>query len=108
MDPSLEVSGTRIRKQVERLSLTKKVPMENPERRQIERIPGNGVRLSSVRNIHQQLQAATPSQLAPLHRILFKRKGGANEIKRNIKMFSGFCFRKTDHEFEVRRQSLSK
>merc|ERR1712071_339269 len=108
LDQSPQVSGTRIRKQVDRLSVNTPVRVETPGRRKNEIVPGRGIKLGASSKIVAQLQHAKQSEMTLLHRLLFERPGTAHEIKKNIREFSGFSFIKTDKEFDSRKHTLAK
>ncbi len=55
LDRSPEMTGTRIRKQVERLTINSPAASENPDRRKYEQIPGKGVKLGTSSRIASQL-----------------------------------------------------
>lgn len=108
LDQSPEVTGTRIRKQVQRLSVNSPAATESPSRRKNEFSPGRGIKLGTSPKIAAQLQTVKQSEMTLLHRLLFKRRGTAHEIKRNVREFSGFWFSKEDKEFKNRKQTLEK
>ena len=56
LDRSPEVTGTRIRKQVERLNINSPAALETPDRRKNEHLPGKGVKLGASPKILAQLQ----------------------------------------------------
>lgn len=56
MDRSPEVTGTRIRKQVERLNINSPASVESPDRRKNELLPGKGAKLGTSPKILAQLQ----------------------------------------------------
>jgi len=108
LDRPTEVSGTRVRKQVQRLNINTGAGLESPDRRRVESLPGRGVKLSVSPRILAQMQNVKHTEMTLLHRLLFKRPGTAHEIKRNIREFSGFLFTKEDKEFESRKHLLEK
>lgn len=106
LDQSPEVTGPRVRKQVERLTVTAPV-LESPARKN-EIASGKGVKLGSSPKIVGQLSNVKHPDLVLMHRLFFKRPGSAHEIKKNIKEFSGFPFSKDEKEFESRKNLLEK
>ena len=56
LDQSPEVTGTRIRKQVQRLSVNSPAATESPSRRKNEFLPGRGIKLGTSPKIAAQLQ----------------------------------------------------
>ena len=56
LDRSLEVTGTRVRKQVDRLNINSPTVLESPVRRKNELLPGKGVKLGTSPKILAQLQ----------------------------------------------------
>ncbi|XP_059351034.1 protein DEK-like isoform X2 [Daphnia carinata] len=108
LDRSPEVTGTRVRKQVERLNINSSASTESPDRRKNELMPGKGIKLGTSPKILAQLQSVKQSDMVLLHRLLFKRPGTAHEIKKNIREFSGYPFNKEDKEFESRKHMLEK
>lgn len=56
LDRSPEVTGTRIRKQVERLNVNSPATAETPDRRKNELLPGKGLKLGASPKILAQLQ----------------------------------------------------
>lgn len=55
LDRSPEMTGTRIRKQVERLTINSPAASEKPDRKKYEQIPGKGVKLGTSPRIASQL-----------------------------------------------------
>ncbi|KAK4045294.1 protein DEK isoform X2 [Daphnia magna] len=108
LDRSPEVTGTRVRKQVERLNINSPAATESPDRRKNEHLPGKGKKLGTSPKILAQLQSVKHSDMTLLHRLLFKRPGTAHEIKKNIREFSGYPFNKEDKDFESRKHMLEK
>ena len=103
LDRPVEVTGCRARKKVERLEVsfsTTKEKQELPE--------GKGKKLGECPRIEVQIQKMKVPDLKPLHKILFNRTGSANEIKKNIRKFSGFPFEKDSTEFSRKKTSLDK
>lgn len=58
LDRSPEVTGTRIRKQVERLNVNSPSNVESADRRKNELLPGKGVKLGTSPKILAQLQVS--------------------------------------------------
>lgn len=56
LDRSPEVTGTRVRKQVERLAMNSPAVAESPDRRKNEMLPGKGNKLGTSPRILAQLQ----------------------------------------------------
>lgn len=56
LDQSPEITGTRIRKQVQRLSVNPPAVVESPGRRKNEFLPGRGMKLATSPKIVSQLQ----------------------------------------------------
>ena len=64
LDQSPQVSGTRIRKQVDRLSVNTPVRVETPGRRKNEIVPGRGIKLGASSKIVAQLQVLLISNIS--------------------------------------------
>lgn len=58
--------------------------------------------------VEHQLNITKAVDLKPLHKVLFLRAGTNNEIKKNIKQFSGFTYGKDAKEHEKRVAALNK
>ena len=56
LDRSPEMTGTRIRKKVERLTMNSPAGVESPNRRKNEMLPGKGEKLGTSPRILAQLQ----------------------------------------------------
>lgn len=71
LDRSPEVTGTRIRKQVDRLNVNSPASIETPERRKNEILPGNGVKLGTSPKILAKLQVFFLNLQTCKHVIMF-------------------------------------
>jgi len=104
LDRPVEVSGCRARKKVERLTISMTTPTEKKK----EFPEGRGKKLGDCPGIELQLQKTKTADLKNLHKILFNRPGSGNEIKKNIRKFSGFAFEEDSTEFSRKKASLEK
>ncbi|KAG8202004.1 hypothetical protein JTE90_010375 [Oedothorax gibbosus] len=104
LDRPVEVSGCRARKKVERLE----VSFTGPSKEKGQIPEGKGKKLGECPRIELQIQKTSSNDLKPLHRLLFNRAGGPNEIKRNIRKFSGFTFAKDSSEYDKLKSRIEK
>jgi hypothetical protein len=56
LDQPIEMTGTRVRKQVQRLNITTVSGLESPDRRKAENLPGRGIKLGNSPRILAQWQ----------------------------------------------------
>lgn len=103
LDRPVEVSGCRARKKVERLEVSFSTPKEKQEF-----VEGKGKKLGDCPRIEMQIQKIKVPDLKPLHKIIFNRTGAANEIRKNIRKFSGFPFEKDSAEYNRRKMAVEK
>uniref|UniRef100_A0A1B6CRB1 DEK-C domain-containing protein n=1 Tax=Clastoptera arizonana TaxID=38151 RepID=A0A1B6CRB1_9HEMI len=105
LDQPLEITGSRERKQVERFSVIK---TENDEQKALIIPEGNGTPLGEIPGIEHNLQRYNIETLKPLHKICFNRVGKPHVIKKNIRKFNGYDFKKDSTEYEKKKQVISK
>ncbi|CAG5118983.1 unnamed protein product, partial [Candidula unifasciata] len=106
LERPLEVEGKREKKKVERLSAS--MITSPTEKKKLEIEKGTGKKLGDIPYIEHQLNITKAVDLKPLHRVLFLRVGANNEIKKNIRQFSGFTHGKDSKEHEKRVACLNK
>lgn len=97
------IEGKRAKKSVERLD------MQAPKKAvKLSIGEGSGEKLGDIPRIGFQLNKMKPDVLVPLHSLLFDRRGKLSTIKKNIRLFSGFCFDADSEQFTKKRDKLQK
>ncbi|KAH9504213.1 hypothetical protein Btru_065322 [Bulinus truncatus] len=106
LEVPLVVEGKREKKKVERLSATMMQSMLEKKKLEIEE--GPGTKLGDIPFIEHQINSTKAIDLKPLHRVLYLRMGSNTEIKKNIRLFSGFTHSKESKEHEKRTAIMNK
>ncbi|XP_071964988.1 protein DEK-like [Antedon mediterranea] len=97
------LEGKRERKKVERLSLEQK---ETTEKKKFEIVDGQGTKLGEMERVEMILGKTNADQLKLFYRFLFGKTGKLTEIKKHIRLFSGFNFIEDDSEYNKKEQYL--
>lgn len=106
LEQPLEVEGKRQKKKVERLSAT--MIRSPPEKPQIEIEEGLGTKLGDIPYVAHYVNVTKATDLKSLHKLLFFKAGTINEIKKNIRKFSGTTEAKDSKEREKRLAIANK
>ncbi|CAL8101460.1 unnamed protein product [Orchesella dallaii] len=69
---------------------------------------GQGCQLGEIPSIETQINKRPYSDLVRLHRFLFGKGGSQEEVKNNLKLFSGFPFSKESDDYKKKREVLIK
>lgn len=69
---------------------------------------GSGTALGNIPRIDASISRFKNDDMKLLHRILFKSQGKSTMIKKNIKKFNGFDFKKDSEEYTKKVASMSK
>ncbi|KAJ8926026.1 hypothetical protein NQ315_009881, partial [Exocentrus adspersus] len=94
LDQPLEMSGKRERKNVQRLEIASEV-----KETKIEFDGGSGTPLGDIARVDASISRFKNDDLKLLHRLLFKVPGKNTQIKKNIRKFNGFDFKKDSEEY---------
>ncbi|XP_044265247.1 protein DEK isoform X3 [Tribolium madens] len=106
LDQPLEKSGKRERKNVQRFN--EEFPSETKEAVKIEIPNGSGTSLGAIPRIDASISRFKNEDMRLLHKILFKLQGKSTMIKKNIKKFNGFEFKKDSEEYSKKVASMTK
>ncbi|XP_008196366.1 protein DEK isoform X2 [Tribolium castaneum] len=106
LDQPLEKSGKRERKNVQRFN--EEFPSETKEVVKVEIPNGSGTSLGAIPRIDASISRFKNEDMRLLHKILFKLQGKVTMIKKNIKKFNGFEFKKGSEEYSKKVASMTK
>ncbi|ODM98286.1 Protein DEK, partial [Orchesella cincta] len=67
---------------------------------------GEGCKLVEIPSIEAQINKRPYSDLVRLHRLIFGKPGSHEEIKTNLKLFSGFTFGIASDEYQKKKDAL--
>ncbi|XP_023016896.2 protein Dek isoform X2 [Leptinotarsa decemlineata] len=98
LDQPLEKSGKRERKGVQRFN--EEFNAEPKEGAKVEFVEGTGTPLGDIPRVDASISRFKNDDLKFLHRLLFKVIGKNTLIKKNIRKFNGFDFKKDSEEYE--------
>ncbi|KAK7886014.1 hypothetical protein WMY93_025635 [Mugilogobius chulae] len=97
------IEGKRATKSVKRLDYQgPKMPVK------LSIADGCGEKLGDIPRILHKLNKMKPVDLVPLHSLLFDRRGKLSQIKKNLRLFSGFPFDADSEQFTKKREKLQK
>ncbi|GLV36382.1 Dek [Carabus blaptoides fortunei] len=111
LDQPLEQSGTRERKKVQRFNEdmtpeSKEVWSLTPAKVDIP--SGSGSQLGNIPRIDASISRFKTDDLKLLHRVLFKTPGKTIQIKKNIRKFNGFDFKKDSDAYAKKLSGIQK
>lgn len=101
----IESGKRREKKKVERLSMQEVVPKEA---RKFEVGEGSGDKLGDCARIEYHISKGKVDDLKALHRLCFNSPGKATLIRKNLRLFNGFTFKKGDDEYKKKLANLKK
>jgi len=104
-DKPVLVEGKRQRKST--VFLATETPQVQKESKAITS-EGNGTPLGQIERVDYELKKSKPTDLKPLHRLLFGRDGRPTEIKKNIRLFNGFVLEKGTKAYESKMASVDR
>lgn len=97
------IEGKRAKKSVERLDIQAPKQMEK-----LKIGDGSGDKLGDIPRTSYQIGRMKPTDLRPLHTILFDRPGKMSTIKKNLRQFNGFAFDMDSEQYTKKRDKLLK
>ncbi|XP_063409142.1 protein DEK-like isoform X3 [Mytilus trossulus] len=103
--PVVIESGKREKRKVERLSMTEAYNTPN-QPKEVDIPEGVGEKLGDIPRVEFQINKFKAEDLKTLHRVLFGKITAATKVKKNIRLFTGFEFKKDDKEYKKRRDML--
>ncbi|XP_028673389.1 protein DEK [Erpetoichthys calabaricus] len=103
-EESLIIEGKREKKKVERLAFQMTMPVREP----LSVEEGKGQKLGEIEWIYILISKTKTDDLRPLHKLLFNRPGTAANVKRNIRLFSGFPFEEGSDQYKKKHEVLKK
>ncbi|RZC40689.1 DEK, partial [Asbolus verrucosus] len=106
LDQPLEKSGKRERKNVQRFN--EEFSSDSKESSKIDIPNGSGTALGNIPRIDASISRFKNDDMKLFHRILFKTTGKSTMIKKNIKKFNGFDFKKDSDEYTKKVASMHK
>nr|XP_022319604.1 protein DEK-like [Crassostrea virginica] len=101
----IESGKRREKKKVERLSMQETAPKET---RKFEVGEGSGAKLGECARIEFHISKGKVDDLKALHRLCFNSPGKATMIRKNLRLFNGFSFKKDDDEYKKKLTNLKK
>lgn len=104
LDQPLVLDGRRKKHSVQRLQLLS----PDREKKKMEFEEGKGIPLGQIEGIELAFQKNKSEELKIIHRLAFGRPGQSYEVKRNLRLFSGYSFDKSDDQYERKRAALAK
>ncbi|XP_076268882.1 protein Dek isoform X2 [Rhynchophorus ferrugineus] len=106
LDQPLETSGKRERKNVQRFEEDFKSSEREPGKVEVEE--GSGTPLGEIPRVEASIVRFKNEDLKILHKILFKTEGKANLLKKNIKKFNGFTFKKDSEDYKKKIETCKR
>ncbi|XP_030765269.1 protein DEK-like [Sitophilus oryzae] len=106
LDQPLETSGKRERKNVQRFEEDFKANDKDSGKLEIDE--GSGTALGEIPRIEASIVRFKNEDLKILHRILFKTEGKTSLLKKNIKKFNGFVFKKDSDDYKKKVDACKK
>lgn len=106
LDQPLEKSGPRDRKKTQRFD--EDYPTESKELTKTDIPDGSGTQLGEIPRIDASISRFKNDDLKLLHKLLFNTPGKTTMIKKNIKKFNGFDFKKDSEEYNRKVAAMQK
>lgn len=102
----VEMSGTRDRKKVQRLSEVIATPSNKDDSVTIPQ--GKGTPFGDIFSVNKELGKSQPDNLKVVHKLCFNRVGKATVLRRNLRKFCGFEFAEHSAEYKKKLDQILK
>jgi hypothetical protein len=102
----VEMSGTRDRKKVQRLSEVIATPQTKDDTVNIPK--GKGTPLGDIFSVNKELTKSQPDNLKIVHKLCFNRVGKATLLRKNLRKFCGFEFAENSTEYNKKLDQILK
>jgi hypothetical protein len=102
----VEMSGTRDRKKVQRLSEVIAAPSSKDDSVTIPK--GKGTPFGDIFSVNKELAKGQPDNLKIVHKLCFNRVGKATVLRKNLRKFCGFDFAEESAEYNKKLDQILK